>query len=196
MDRTETETLGVPRYAPRESVSGGNAAEEGSPILSVQAASSALAPAAIGARVIAFIIDAIVLGLIQVILASIVGDTTIVGGLTRAVIYAVIGFIYFGYSWTAWRASPGQRILGLSTVNAADGGTLNWNQATMRWAYLFGPSVLNSLFGTQVGGGLGAIVSLIVFLYYIYLLYTAATDPRKQGFHDKQAGTLVASKSA
>jgi len=164
--------------------------------LSVQAASSALAPAAIGARVIAFIIDAIVLGLIQVILASIVGDTTIVGGLTRAIIYAVIGFVYFGYSWTAWRASPGQRILGLSTVNAADGSTLNWNQATMRWAYLFGPSVLNSLFGTQVGGGLGAIVSLIVFLYYIYLLYTAATDPRKQGFHDKQAGTLVASKSS
>ncbi len=204
MDRIETEALGVPRYAPRESVSGGNAAEEGSPILSVQAASSALAPAAIGARVIAFIIDAIVLGLIQVILASIVGDTTIVGGLTRAIIYAVIGFVYFGYSWTAWRASPGQRILGLSTVNAADGSTLNWNQATMRWAYqatmrwayLFGPSVLNSLFGTQVGGGLGAIVSLIVFLYYIYLLYTAATDPRKQGFHDKQAGTLVASKSS
>ena len=174
--------------------------------MSVQAASSALAPAAIGARVIAFIIDAIVLGLIQVILASIVGDTTIVGGLTRAIIYAVIGFVYFGYSWTAWRASPGQRILGLSTVNAADGSTLNWNQATMRWAYLFGPSVLNSLFGTQVGGGLGAVGAGVPsarhgrcrrgFLYYIYLLYTAATDPRKQGFHDKQAGTLVASKSS
>jgi uncharacterized RDD family membrane protein YckC len=176
-------------------VSGGNAAEEGRLILSVQAASVALAPASIGARVVAFIIDAIVLGIIQVVLGSILGDTSIVGSVTRAVIYAVVGFVYFAYSWTAWRASPGQRILGLVTVNADDGSTLNWNQATLRWAWLFGPSVLNSLFSTQLGG-LGAIVSLVVLVYYIYLLYTAATDPRKQGFHDKQAGTLVAAKSA
>jgi uncharacterized RDD family membrane protein YckC len=40
------------------------------------------------------------------------------------------------------------------------------------------------------------VVGLIVLAYYIYLLYTAATDPRKQGFHDRQANTLVASKSA
>lgn len=165
-------------------------------LLTVQTASAALAPATIGARVVAFIIDAIVLGVVQLVIASIVGDVTIVGGVTRAVIYAAIGFAYFGYSWTAWRASPGQRVLGLMTVNAADGGTLTWNQATMRWAYLFGPSVLNTLFGTQIGGGLGAIVGLIVLGYYIYLLYTAATDTRKQGFHDKQAGTLVAVRTA
>jgi uncharacterized RDD family membrane protein YckC len=154
-------------------------------------ASTALAPAAIGARVVAFIIDAIVLGLCQVVLGAIVGDVSIVGGLTRAVIFAALGFAYFGYSWTAWRASPGQRMLGLVTVNEADGSTLNWSQATKRWAYLFGPSVLNSL----RTGGLAAFVGLVVLAYYIYLLYTAATDPRKQGFHDKQAGTLVAVKA-
>jgi uncharacterized RDD family membrane protein YckC len=154
-------------------------------------ASTALAPAAIGARVVAFIIDAIVLGLCQVVLGAIVGDVSIVGGLTRAVIFAALGFAYFGYSWTAWRASPGQRMLGLVTVNEADGSTLNWSQATKRWAYLFGPSVLNSL----ITGGLAAFVGLVVLAYYIYLLYTAATDPRKQGFHDKQAGTLVAVKA-
>jgi len=164
--------------------------------MTVQATSSALAPAAIGARVIAFIIDAIILGIIQLILASIIGDVSIVGSVTRSIIYAAIGFGYFGYSWTAWRASPGQRVLGLMTVSEADGGTLTWNQATMRWAWLFGPSVLNSLTGNQVGGGLGAIVGLVVLGYYIYLLYTAATDPRKQGFHDKQAGTLVAMRAA
>jgi uncharacterized RDD family membrane protein YckC len=164
--------------------------------MTVQTASAALAPASIGARVVAYIIDAIVLFIVQLVIGSIVGDLSIVGGLVRAVIYAAIGFAYFGYTWTAWRASPGQRVLGLSTVNADDGSTLTWSQATKRWAYLFGPSVLNALFGTQIGGGLGAIVGLIVLAYYIYLLYTAATDPRKQGFHDKQANTLVASKSA
>src|SRR5205809_7854008 len=165
--------------------------------MATQAMTSALAPASVATRVIAYILDAIVLAIVGIfVVGALYSDVSVVGSVVRAIIYAVIGFAYFGYSWTAWRASPGQRILGLSTVNAADGSTLNWNQATMRWAYLFGPSVLNSLFGTQVGGGLGAIVSLIVFLYYIYLLYTAATDPRKQGFHDKQAGTLVASKSS
>jgi len=164
--------------------------------VTVQATSSALAPATIGSRVVAFIIDAVVLGIIQVILASIIGDVSIIGSVTRSIIYAAIGFVYFGYSWTAWRASPGQRVLGLMTVNDADGATLTWTQATMRWAWLFGPSVLNSLTGNQIGGGLGAIVGLIVLGYYIYLLYSAATDPRRQGFHDKQAGTLVAMRAA
>ena len=161
--------------------------------MTVQAASTALAPAAIGARVVAFIVDLIVLAIVQTLLVSIVGDTTLVGGLTRAIIFAVVGFGYFGYSWTAWRASPGQRILGLVTVSAADGSTLTWNQATKRWAFLFGPGVLNSLFQF---GGLSAIVTLVVILYGIYLLYTAATDPLKQGFHDKQADTMVAVKAS
>ena len=161
--------------------------------MTVQAASSAIAPAAVTTRVIALIIDAIVLGLCSAVLGFIVGDATIVGGITRAIIYAVLGFLYFGYTWTAWRASPGQRILGLMTVNAADGAVLTWNQATMRWAFLFGPSVLNSLFQF---GGLSTIVTLIVICYGIYLLYTTATDPRKQGFHDKQAATLVIAKTA
>lgn len=161
--------------------------------MTVQTASAALAPAAVVTRVIAYIIDAIIVGIIGIfVLGLIITDVTIVGSVTRAIIYAVLGFLYFGYTWTAWRASPGQRILGLMTVNAADGAALTWNQATMRWAFLFGPSVLNSLF--PGASGLGALVSLVVLVYYIYLLYTASTDPRKQGFHDKQASTLVITK--
>jgi uncharacterized RDD family membrane protein YckC len=162
--------------------------------VTVQATSSALAPAAVATRVIAFIIDGIILGICSAVIGAIVLDTTIVGGITRAIIYGVLGFLYFGYSWTAWRASPGQRILGLMTVNATDGSALTWNQATMRWALLFGPSVLNSLF--PVGGGLGALVGLVILAYYIYLLYSAATDPKKQGLHDKQANSLVITKIA
>jgi uncharacterized RDD family membrane protein YckC len=162
--------------------------------VTVQAATSALAPATIATRVIAYIIDAIILTVCGIfILGAIITDVTIVGGATRAIIYAVLGFLYFGYSWTAWRASPGQRILGLMTVNDADGAALTWNQATMRWAFLFGPSVLNSLFQLS---GLSTIVNLVVLCYYIYLLYTTATDPRKQGLHDRQASTLVVAKTA
>ena len=162
--------------------------------MTVQATTSALAPAAVTTRVIAYIIDAIILFLGGVlILGLIINDLTIVGNITRAIIYAVLGFLYFGYTWTAWRASPGQRILGLMTVDANSGAALTWSQATMRWAFLFGPSVLNSLFQF---GGLSAIVSLLLLGYGIYLLYTTATDARKQGFHDKQANTLVITKTA
>jgi len=163
--------------------------------VTVQATTSALAPAAVATRAIAYIIDAIILGICGiVILGLIINDTTIVGGITRAIIYAALGFLYFGYTWTAWRATPGQRILGLMTVDATSGAALTWNQAIMRWAFLFGPSVLNSLF--PVGGALGALVSLLVLGYYIYLLYTTATDSRKQGLHDKQANSLVVTKTA
>jgi uncharacterized RDD family membrane protein YckC len=161
--------------------------------VTVQATASALAPAAVAPRLIAYIIDLIVVWMCGVfILGGIVSDGTIVGGITRALIYAVFNFLYFGYSWTAWRASPGQRILGLMTVNAADGAALVWNQATRRWAFLFGPSVLNSFFQFT---GLSAIVTILLICYGIYLLYTTATDPGKQGFHDKQASTIVVAKA-
>jgi RDD family protein len=175
-------------------VSGGDAAEEGKRSVTIQSTSASLVPAAVVTRVIAYIIDAIILACVLLVLGLIISDVTIVGSITRAIIYAGVGFLYFAYTWVTWRASPGQRVLGLLTVNAADAVALTWNQATMRWAYLFGPSVLNSLF--PVGGGLGALVSLIILGYYIYLLYTTANDPKKQGFHDKQAGSLVTVKTA
>ena len=167
--------------------------------MATQAMSGALAPAAVATRVLAYILDVIVLGFVSVILVNAVySDTTAVGNVVRAVLFALLSFGYFGYSWTAWRASPGQRLFGLVTVNAADGATLTWNQAGMRWAYLFGPGVVAQLFGSTTGaiGGLSGLVGLLAFLYLIYLLWTTAQDPRHQGFHDKQSNTLVAMKSA
>jgi uncharacterized RDD family membrane protein YckC len=165
--------------------------------MTVQGASSTLAPATIGARVIALIIDGIVLVFCVFVLGLILRDTTVVGAFMRAIILAAIGFLYYTYSWTASRASPGQRVLGLMTVNAADGAALTWSQATMRWAYLLGPSVLSSLFNPDmVGGPVSALISLVVLGYYVYLLYTTANDPKRQGLHDKQAGSLVIMKAA
>jgi uncharacterized RDD family membrane protein YckC len=98
--------------------------------------------------------------------------------------------IYFIYTWTNMRGSPGQRVLGLETLNAADGAVLTQPQAIKRWLYLFGPFVLAETASIMLGG-LGAIVGLLVFAYAIYLLYTAANSPTRQGFHDVQATTVV-----
>jgi uncharacterized RDD family membrane protein YckC len=105
-------------------------------------------------------------------------------------------FGYFTYFWTTLRASPGQRVLGLMTVNEADASALTRNGATVRFAYLFGPIILYSLISTSQLGILSFLAALVVIGYYVYLLYTAATDERKQGFHDKQTGTLVAMRTA
>lgn len=165
--------------------------------MTVQAASSALAPGAIGPRVIAYIIDAIILGVIGIFLVgALYADISIVGNLVRTIVFAALSFGYFGYTWTAWRATPGQRVMGLMTVNAEGGTALTWSQAATRWAFLFGPSVVQSLFSSQVGSGIGSIIGLAALVYYIYLLYTTAQDPRKQGFHDKQATSLVIVKTA
>ena len=62
-------------------------------------------------------------------------------------IIALLGSaFYFVYFWQTLRASPGQKMLGLETVNAADGATLTRDQAVRRWAFLFGPQVVASVF--------------------------------------------------
>jgi len=158
-------------------------------------------------RIIAYIIDAILLSVVYVILAAILVPILFVsGGLTGALIalvvlgglYLVGSAVYFIYTWTAMRASPGQRVLGLETVSAADGSTLTRDQAIRRWAYLFGPSVVSTVFQFTLAGELGllsSLVSLLVLLYYIYLLYTASQSPKRQGFHDVQSNTVVIKRS-
>jgi uncharacterized RDD family membrane protein YckC len=152
---------------------------------------ASLAPADMGTRVIAYIIDAVILSIAYLIL---IAALPLPGGaIVRSIIFAALSFLYFGYSWRTWRASPGQRVLTRMTVNATDGSTLTWNQSVMRFARLFGPSVVGSLFGNadQVGGTLSFILSLVVLGYYIYLFWTASQDPKRQGLHDKQSGSIV-----
>jgi uncharacterized RDD family membrane protein YckC len=84
------------------------------------------------------------------------------------------------------RASPGQKFLNLETVNAADGATLTQNQAIRRWVFLWGPIALGAIVPI-----LGILISLLALIYLIYLIYTINQSPKRQGYHDVQAGTVV-----
>jgi uncharacterized RDD family membrane protein YckC len=159
-------------------------------------------------RIIAYIIDAIILSVVfWVIGIAILGGLLLSGGVAGALIglvvlgglYLVGSAIYFIYTWTTMRASPGQKVLNLETVNAADGATLTRDQAIRRWAFLFGPSaigtVANFAFAGTSLGILGSLISLATLVYTIYLLYTASQSPKRQGFHDVQAGTVVVKRT-
>lgn len=163
-------------------------------------------------RIVAYIIDSILLSIVSFIVAAVIGVAILGALLTGGFILAIIGAailavvilgasaVYFVYTWTTMRASPGQKILNLETVNAADGATLTRDQAIRRWAFLFGPQAVASvaqfaLVATDIAF-LGPLLSLLTFLYAIYLLYSASQSPKRQGFHDVQAGTVVVKRLA
>lgn len=150
-------------------------------------------------RVIAYIIDVVIfwvvaLLLIPILIFSIFATGTILSSLVIGIIALVASAAYFIYTWTKLRATIGQKVLGLEVVNASDGSTLTTDQAVRRWAFLFGPSALGSALGftgSATLGVLGSIIGLAAFVYQLYLLYTVTQNPKRQGFHDVQASTVV-----
>jgi uncharacterized RDD family membrane protein YckC len=143
-------------------------------------------------RIIALVIDGVILWVINVILIVIAGTIAVAMGagllitLVFGVVWAFVTLVYYVYGWTKMRASFGQKFLNLETVNAADGATLTQEQAVRRWAFLWGPFALGAIIPI-----VGLVISALAVLYSLYLLYTASQSPKRQGFHDLQAGTVV-----
>jgi uncharacterized RDD family membrane protein YckC len=158
-------------------------------------------------RAIAYIIDVIILAIINfivgLILFAIVGPATSVtfteSGLTTSVnwlatiVFAVVGTAisaaYFIYTWTSMRGSLGQKVLSMQVGNAADGRTLTQDQAIRRWIFLGGP--IGLIQALSPVPALGILIGLAGLAYFIYLLWSTAQSPTKQGFHDVQANTVV-----
>ena len=70
--------------------------------------------------------------------------------------------------WIARQATPGKMLIGARIVDAATGGPLTRRQAIGRYLGYY-----VSLFGVGLG------------------FFSVGWDPRKQGWHDKLAGTVV-----
>ena len=160
-------------------------------------------------RFIALIIDAILLAIIGFVVSTIVSailgpqytftkdangfptgvTTNFLSAIVTLLLNLVVSAAYWIYTWTRMRGTPGMRALGMQVGNFPDGATLTQNQAVRRWVALGGPlplvQVLNQL--PAVGG----LIGLATFAYYLYLLYSTAKSPTKQGFHDKYANSVV-----
>jgi uncharacterized RDD family membrane protein YckC len=135
---------------------------------------AAAAPAAVtGAkagfwiRVVAFIIDSIILYVINLIVGAVLNPSTT----GRTGIQTLLGIIYFSYFWSSNSPWPGQtvgdKLLSLRVIRT-DGSDLSIVQAFIRYVGLF-------------------ISFIVIFIGVIWVAF----DPNKQGWHDKIAGTYV-----
>lgn len=166
-------------------------------------------------RIIAYIIDAIIIGIIgfvvSLILQGILGptqtvrltgsdpnnpfgiavETNYVSALVIALVQAAISAGYFIFTWTnpGMRGSVGMKVLGMQVGNETDGATVTTNQALTRWVLLGAPLGIASVLAGV--GTLGLLIALAALVWFIVLLVTTAQSPTKQGMHDRYAKTVV-----
>jgi uncharacterized RDD family membrane protein YckC len=154
-------------------------------------------------RIIALIIDGVILAIVGFVvnlvlltafIATLVSSGSAIFLLLSVVVLVfdvLLAGIYFIYTWTNMKASPGQRILGLMTVSETDGSALTFNAALARFVIMFAPGYVASLASTVIPGFLGLLLSLAGLAWSIFLIYTTANDPKRQGFHDHYAHSVV-----
>jgi len=168
--------------------------------------------AGVGARLVAYFIDAVLVSIVPGILMLLVvdyrpliqqiidaaragaaaGQTTFTIPVTPEFILVTlisfaIQFIYFVGFWTSgMRATPGMRGLRIQVVDAATGGTLSLTAATKRFVAM--GSALALLMAVP---SLQSAASILPFAVSLFLFFTAITNDRRQGLHDKWANSLV-----
>jgi uncharacterized RDD family membrane protein YckC len=166
--------------------------------------------AGMGARLVAFLLDWVIVLIVPTILSILVVDwaaifrqiTDAAGRPTtttsftmeitpQLILVTLIGlaieFIYFVGFWTSGgQATPGMRGLKMKVVDAATGSTVSLTAATKRWVALGWPLGL-----LAIAPGLQSVNGVAQFALLLFLFFTAITNDRRQGLHDKWASSLV-----
>jgi uncharacterized RDD family membrane protein YckC len=98
-----------------------------------------------------------------------------------------IQYLYFVGFWTSrWQATPGMVGLKVRVVDAASGGTLSIVQASKRWVVFGWPLALLTLVTAFQG-----LVGPLQFALTVVLFISVVLDDRRQGLQDKFASSLV-----
>ena len=168
--------------------------------------------AGMGARLVAYFIDGLIVSIIPTILTLLVVDyrgmmqqaidaaesgtpaaqTSFVMAVTPALILVTlisvaIQFLYFVGFWTSGaRATPGMRGLRMQVVDAATGAGMSLTAAAKRFIALGAPLALLILVPA-----LQSAAGIAQFALSLFLFFTAITNDRRQGLHDKWANSLV-----
>jgi uncharacterized RDD family membrane protein YckC len=133
-----------------------------------------------GPRLVAYIIDGILLTVavtvVAIVLVILTAGLAAVGAVPLAVLAGLLTFLaafligigYFPWFWAHGGATPGMRIFNLRLVRDRDGGPIGWGEAILR------------LVGLWVAGA-------VFYLGYIWILI----DKRHRGWQDLIAGTVM-----
>ena len=155
-------------------------------------------------RIIALIVDGIVLTAIGAVLSLLLGGLTTEntaldgsgGGLDVgrfmlvAVIDAAISLAYFGLGWRLLQGTPGMWLLGLRIVDESGVGDISWAHVLVRWLLLGVPWILAG-FSVYVQDRVALVLAVAGVAWLLLLLYTMAQSSTKQGLHDRYAHTIV-----
>ena len=155
-------------------------------------------------RIMALIVDIIVLSITGFVLAVLVGWTDSTAGgeivpedgfdlvtfLLVLVLQLTISAAYFVSLWTLTGTTVGMRLLGLRLGDESDGRRIGARAGTIRWLFLGVPSLLASL-AVYVPNTIGLILGALGVAWLLLLLYTMAQSPARQGLHDRYAHTIV-----
>jgi uncharacterized RDD family membrane protein YckC len=124
-----------------------------------------------GARLVGYIIDIIIIGLVVALFAIIATVLLVTLPILSILPWLAVFFVplvYFPYFWSKSGQTPGQKMMGIKVVRDADGGPVTMGSAILR------------LLGYWVSG-------FVFYLGYIWIF----VDKRKRGWFDLIAGTVV-----
>jgi RDD family len=172
----------------------------------IEGANHSLAYADASSRLVAYLIDGVLVGvaifIVAFVMSRLLGPTQIARtdglrpvvdqgrALVNAVMATTISGAYFVGCWLAFRATVGQRLLGMVVVQESDVARLRPGQAVVRW-FLLGAwwGVLGALL---LSISLAAwVLAFAIVVWDLVLLWTTARDGRKRGLHDRAAGSVV-----
>jgi uncharacterized RDD family membrane protein YckC len=116
---------------------------------------------------------------------------------------AVVEAITFVFLWRVYRASPGQMVLGLFTLDANRGAALSKRRAFVRWVFLFLPALIMSsadaisyvghfaLAPSVEQAVVAGFAVLLPSIWLVILTISILVDRRGRGLHDRLAGSVV-----
>jgi uncharacterized RDD family membrane protein YckC len=117
-------------------------------------------------RTVAYIIDAIILGIVTGVITAVLRLDQATSGNGLGLLINIVYFVVL-WSSTGGGQTLGMRILNLKVIRT-DGSELSIVQALIRWVGLF-------------------VSFIVIFIGVIWVAF----DSEKQGWHDKIAGTYV-----
>ena len=142
-------------------------------------------------RVVAYFVDMLLLGALGVAAGAALGrydanpDPIVRFGVGAVLV--LVDLLYFVGLWTSGlQGTLGMRLLKLRILNSVTAGTLPLNDALLRWIALSGAVGILALVP-----GIEAYIGLISAVWVLILLISTATNPLRQGLHDRWARSVV-----